>query len=79
MATDTRTITTARLQPMPDLMPRVPSGQLAMIATLEDGIEMTLFSYYTDELRFAAAEFEGLTVQQGLDLFARKHTEYLQS
>lgn len=79
MATDTRTITTARLQPVPDPLPGVRSGQLAVIATLEDGSEITLFSYYTDELLFTAEEFEGLTVQEGLDLFARKHAEYLQS
>ncbi len=79
MATDTRTITTARLQPVPDLLPGVPSGQLTVIVTLEDDSEMTLFSYYTDELRFTAAEFEGLTVQQGLDLFPRNDIEYLQS
>lgn len=79
MATDTRTITSARLEPVPDLLPGVPSGRLAVIATLEDDSEMTLFSYYTDELRFTAAEFEGLTVQQGLDLFHRNDIEYLRS
>jgi hypothetical protein len=79
MATDSRTITTARLQPVPDLLPGVPSGQFAVIATLEDDGELTLFSYYTEELQFTAAEFEGQTVQQGLNLFARRHIEYLQS
>jgi hypothetical protein len=76
---DTRKITAARLQSVPDLLPGVPSGQIAVTATLEDGTEAELFRYYTDELSFTQAEFTGLTVQEALDLFTRKDIEYLQS
>jgi hypothetical protein len=75
----TRKITAARLQAVPDLLPGVPSGQNVVTATLDDGTEVELFRYYTDELSFTEAEFTGLTVQQARDLFTRKDTEYLQS
>ena len=77
---DTRKITAARLQSVPDLLPGVlPSGQNVVGATLEDGAEVELFRYFTDELSFTEAEFTGLTVQEALDLFTRKDIEYLQS
>ncbi len=50
-----------------------------MAATLDDGAEVELFRYYTDELSFTEAEFTGVTVQQARDLFARKDIEYLRS
>jgi hypothetical protein len=74
-----RKIKTARLQPVPDLLPGVPSGQNAVTATLDDGAEVEVFRYYTDELSFTEAEFTGLTVQEALDLFARKDIKYLRS
>ena len=76
---DKRRITAARLQPVPALGPGIPSGQNAVIATVEDDTDVELFSYYTDDLQFSPAEFEGLTVEQGRGLFARRDTEYLQS
>jgi hypothetical protein len=48
-------------------------------ATLEDRTDVELFRYYTDELSFTADEFTGLTVQEALDLFARRDIEYLRS
>ncbi len=76
---DTRTITAARLQPAPDLAPGVPSGHIVVTATLEDGAEVELFRYYTDELSFTEAEFTGLTVQEARDLFIGRDIEYLRS
>jgi len=76
---DTRKITAVRLQPAPDLLPGVPSGHIAATATLDDGAEVELFGYYTDELSFTEAELTGLTVQEARDLFIRRDTEYLRS
>jgi hypothetical protein len=76
---DTRRITAARLQPAPDILPGVPSGHIVVTATLEDGTEVELFRYFTDELSFTEAEFRGLTVQEARDLFTRRDIEYLRS
>lgn len=76
---DTRKITAARLQPVPDLLPGVPSGQNVVTATLDDGAEVELFRYYTDELSFTEAEFTDLTIQEARDLFTRRDIEYLRS
>jgi hypothetical protein len=72
-------ITAASLRRVPDFGRGVPSGQNAVIGTLDNGTEVELFRYYTDELRFNADEFNGLTVQEARDLFARKDIAYLQS
>jgi len=37
-------------------------------ATFEDGSEENLFTYYPDELSFTAAEFVGLTKEEGRQL-----------
>ena len=76
---DTRRITAAQIRPVPDLGQGIPSGQNAVIVTLEDRTEMELLRYHTGELQFSPDEFEGLTIQQGRDLFARKDIEYLRS
>lgn len=47
--------------------------------TLEDGTVHNLFEFYSDELSFTEAEFVGLTLEQGLDLFTKKDVAYLQS
>ena len=76
---DARKIKTARLDPVPDLAPGVRSGRLCVVATLEDGTEAGLFSYYADELSFRPAEFEGRTVHEALGLFARRGIDYLRA
>ena len=76
---DTRKIIAARLQPVPDLLRGAQSGQVAVTATLDDGAEVDLFRYYTDELTFTAAEFTGLAVQEARDLFTRRDIDYLRS
>ena len=45
-----------------------------VIATLEDGSRVELFSFYAHERSFSAAEFVGLSVEQGRRLkFAPGH------
>ena len=48
-------------------------------ARLEDGSEVELFSYYSDELAFTQAELTGLTVAEARQLRHRRDVEYLQS
>jgi hypothetical protein len=43
-----------------------------VIATLEDGDTVELFSYFANERSFTAAEFVGLTVDEGRQLKYRK-------
>ena len=43
-----------------------------VIATLEDGTIVDLFSYYAHERSFTAADFSGLTVDEGRALKFRK-------
>jgi len=69
-------IKSARITAMPksmfDEMPKV-------IATLEDGSEKDLFSYYPDELSFSPEEFVGLTEDEAHQLKGTKDKAYLQS
>lgn len=45
-----------------------------VIATLDDGSRVELFSFYEHERSFTSAEFVGLTVDEGRRLkFARRH------
>lgn len=58
----------------------IPDGlKVKALALLEDGCTSALFSYYPDELTFKEDELTGLTVEEALDLFVKKDTEYLQS
>lgn len=69
-------IVSARITTMPrsffDPMPEVH-------ATLEDGGELMLFTYYPDEISFHASEFVGLTVSQANELKRNKDVAYLRS
>lgn len=56
------------LDPMPSIMVRVADGQ-----------EQRLFEYYPDELTFCAAEFIGLTVEEGKSLKRSKDHAFLKS
>lgn len=73
---NTQKIVSARITAMPrsflDPMPEVH-------ATLEDGTEQMLFSYYPDEISFHASEFAGLTVAQANALKHQKDVAYLRS
>jgi hypothetical protein len=46
---------------------------------MSDGTSVHLFSYYIDELSFAAQELVGLTAEQAGDLFHRRDVAYLRS
>ena len=50
-----------------------------VMATLDDGQEGVIFTYYHDELTFTPEEFVGLTVDEAYELFHRKDVEYLRS
>jgi hypothetical protein len=67
-------IKSVEITPMPvdwsDPMPQV-------IATMEDGAEHVLFSYYPDEISFSPSEFVGLTASEGRDLKRAKDVAYL--
>jgi hypothetical protein len=43
------------------------------------GQEYELFQYYSDEVRFTADEFIGLTVDDGYRLFLRRDLAYLRT
>jgi hypothetical protein len=47
-------------------------------AVMSDGtIVRKVFDYFPDEIAFTAAEFDGLTITEALDLKARKDTAYI--
>ena len=49
-----------------------------VIATLDDGSRVELFSFYADERSFSPAEFIGLSVEEGRNLkFAPNHPPHL--
>lgn len=73
---DGRKIVKARITKMPE---RMLDPMPEVIATLEDGSEEVLFSYYPDEISFVPAEFAGLTVDEGRRLKYQKDLAYLQS
>lgn len=50
-----------------------------VMATLDNGQEGLIFSYYCDELSFTPEEFVGMTVDEAHELFHRKDVEYLRS
>jgi hypothetical protein len=72
----TMKITAARITALPqklcDPMPEV-------FATLEDGQEILLFSYYPDEISFTPSEFVGLTEAEARQLRHKKDVAYLRS
>ena len=49
------------------------------IVTFNDGSKKSLFSFYPDELSFAASEFIGLSEDEALDLKRRKDVEFIRS
>lgn len=54
-------------------------GQSHIFATFEDGSEVKIISYYTDELSFPEDQLIGLTEQNAMDLWRKKDINYLQS
>jgi hypothetical protein len=48
-------------------------------AELQDGSELLLFSYYSDELCFTPSDLVGLTVDEARTLHHRRDVRYLQS
>ena len=55
-------------------------GDMAKVrAVMDDGSEMPVFEYFSDELHFAPAEFIGLTLEQAHALKTRKDVAYLRS
>lgn len=54
-------------------------GQSHIFATFEDGSEVKIISYYTDEISFQEDELIGLTEQKAMDLWRKKDISYLQS
>lgn len=73
------TITACELRAAPPIIPGMESGQMTVHATLEDGSETDVFSYYTDELTFTAEEFVGLTVSEASKLFHDRDIAWLRS
>ena len=63
---------TAMPKRMLDPMPEV-------IVTVEDGAEVSLFTYYPDEISFKPSEFIGKTVQQARELKISKDLAYLRT
>ena len=68
-------IVSAEITDGPGRLPDVVVGQAArVIATLEDGSRVELFSFYAHERSFSPAEFVGLSVEEGRRLkFAPDH------
>jgi|1186.fasta_scaffold232514_3 hypothetical protein len=54
-------------------------GNMAAIATMEDGEEKFVFAWFDDELCFTASEFVGLTIEEARDLKQAKDIAYLRS
>ena len=71
-----RRIRRARITKMPDgLSDPMPE----VFATLDDGSEHRLFSFYPDEIRFEPEDFIGLTIREAHALKARRDIDYLRS
>lgn len=54
-------------------------GDKEAIATLENGQEVFVFPWFSDELKFWEGELIGLTVEQARDLKQARDVAYLQS
>lgn len=54
-------------------------GVSEVVATMSNGTEVSLFSYYPDELTFTEEEFAGLTLEQAQDLHYQRDLKYLRS
>lgn len=54
-------------------------GRSDIFATFEDGSEVKIISYFTDELSFPEDQLIGLTYHNAMDLWRRKDINYLQS
>ena len=56
-----------------------PPGPVEVVATLSDGSEVTLFSYYSDELRFAPEDLVGHTVEEARALHHQRDRQGMDS
>lgn len=54
-------------------------GMCDLLGILRDGSEISLFTYFTDELSFLDCELIGLTVDEALKLRQDRDVAYLQS
>ena len=54
-------------------------GDKEAIADMEDGSEVIVFHWFSDELQFTTSELIGLTVEQARDLKQQRDIAYLQS
>ena len=57
----------------------VRPGLCTALATMSDGRDVPLFSYYIDELAFDSSELIGLTEAEARALRHRRDVEFLQS
>lgn len=76
---DVAKIVSVNIGPYPRAMPVGAFDQMPeVIAAFDDGVVKSLFSFYPDELAFAAHEFRGLTEAEAQALRTRKIIQYLQ-
>jgi hypothetical protein len=54
-----------------------PPGPVKVIAGLTDGVEISLFTYYSDETRFSAEELIGLSVSATRRLHHERDASFL--
>jgi hypothetical protein len=54
-------------------------GDREAIATMDDGSEMVVFHWFSDELSFSKEELIGMTLEQARDLRTARDIAYLQS
>ena len=54
-------------------------GNREIMATMDDGSDAYVFSYYDDELTFSCDELIGLTIDEARDLKQEKDIAYLRS
>jgi hypothetical protein len=77
---DQRTIVSVEITKGPGPLPHgVFEPAPRVIATLENGQTVELFSYYANERSFVASEFIGLTLAQGRRLKFTKPRPYVTS
>ena len=56
-----------------------PFGYTDVVATMDDGDDVHLFNFYSDELSFNEHELVGLTVDQARARRHQRDVEYLQA
>jgi hypothetical protein len=54
-------------------------GDREAVATMDDGSEMVVFHWFSDELSFSKEELVGMTLEQARDLRTARDIAYLRS